>query len=281
MSAKNIVWVHRYGENLASYRYRARIPCEQVGKINGYTTALNDGEADIVVFSKPSAEELPIARQAKADGAKIVVDFADDHFQRDDTYHRFAELSDGIVCASDVMRGRIYDYVKRDSTSIPDPYEQDELPPHADGDDYLWFGHIGNFEDLTQIMGIMGGRKMRVVSGPQPIPGVITWSKENMAKAFAMSNIVVLPTKKTADFKSANRLINSIRAGCFAVCMKHPAYDEFKDFVWVGNFPTGLRWTEHFRQDLNDRVSAGQAYIRDKYSPEAIGALWANYLESV
>lgn len=281
MSAKSIVWVHRYGDNLASYRYRAKMPCDEVGKINGYTTAMNDGEADIVVFSKPNAEELPMARQAKADGAKIVVDFADDHFQRDDTYTQFAEIADGIVCASNVMRGRIYDYVKRDSVAIPDPYEQEERAPHADGDNYLWFGHIGNFEELTKIMSVMGERKIRVVSGPQPIPGVITWSKENMVKAFEMSNIVVLPTKATSDFKSANRLINSIRAGCFAICMDHPAYREFRDFVWVGQFATGLKWTEHFRADLNDRILAGQAYVRKNYSPEAIGKQWANYLESV
>jgi len=281
MSAKNVVWVHRFGDTLASYRYRAQIPCEQVAKINGYKTAMNDGEADIVVFSKPNADELPIARQAKADGAKIVVDFADDHFQRDDTYHQFAEIADGIVCASDIMRGRIYDYVKRDSVSIPDPYEYEEVAPHADGDNYLWYGHVGNFPELISVMGVLGERKLRVVSGPQQIPNVIRWSKESMVKAFQVSNIVILPTRGAADFKSANRLINAIRSGCFAVCMAHPSYKEFKDFVWVGNFPTGLKWTEHFRSELNERVSAGQAYVRKKYSPEAIGALWANYLESV
>ena len=35
MSDKNIVWVSRYGNTLASYRYRAQIPCQEVAKING------------------------------------------------------------------------------------------------------------------------------------------------------------------------------------------------------------------------------------------------------
>jgi len=281
MSQKSIVWVHRYGERVASYRYRASIPCSEVGKINGYTTAINDGEADIVVFSKPNAEELPMARKAKEDGAKVVVDFADDHFSRDDTYNQFAELADGIVCASNVMRGRIYDYTKRDSVAIGDPYEQEECEPHADGDNFLWFGHIGNWQEVVTASAHMGERKMRVVTGPQQIPDTIPWSPENMKKAFAMSNIVILPTQRHRDHSSPNRLINSVRAGCFPVCMSHPAYDEFKKMVWVGNFPTGLKWVDAFKQDLNALVKEAQDYVRDRYSPQSIGQQWATYLESV
>ena len=278
---KSIVWVHRYGENLASYRYRARIPSQEVAKIKGYKTALNDGEADIVVFSKPSAAELPMARQAKIDGAKIIVDFADDHFQRDDTYHQFAGLADGIVCASDIMRGRIYDYVGKESVAIPDPYEQEEQAPHADGNDFLWFGHIGNWREVEMASQFMGSRKMRVVTGPQPLPGVIPWSPENIKQALSVSNIVILPTIKGRDHTSPNRLINSIRAGCFPVCMEHPAYAEFRKMVWVGNFPTGLRWADAFKHDLNELIGVAQDYIRDRYSPESIGAQWAKVLENV
>jgi len=278
---KGVVWVNRYGENMASYRYRALTPSIEVAKYNGFATAVNNGEADIVVFSKPSREELPMARKAKDDGAKIVVDFSDDHFQRSETYSKFAALADGIVCASPIMRGRIYDYIKRDSVAIPDPYEQPESAPHADGTNYLWFGHIGNFQEVISSMPFLQGRTLRVVSGPPKIPHVIQWTPKNMAEAFAQSNICIFPSKPDSDFKSANRLINAIRAGCFAICTERPAYEEFKQFVWVGNFPTGLKWTEAFRQDLNDLVKAGQDYVRDRYSPAAIGKQWANYLEAL
>lgn len=257
------------------------IPSQEVAKHNGFKTAINDGEADIVVFSKPNLEELPMAKQAKLDGAKIVVDFADDHFQRDDTYFQFADLADGIVCASTVMRGRIYDYVKKDSVAIPDPYEFDEVEPHAEGDNFLWFGHIGNWQEVVTAADFMGERKLRIVTGPQQFPNTIPWSPENLKSAFGMSNIVILPTRPGGEHKSANRLINSLRAGCFPVCMNHPAYEEFKKYVWVGHFPTGLRWVDGFKKDLNSLVAEGQKYISTKYSPEAIGAQWANYLESL
>ena len=284
MSAKSIVWVHPFGESVASYRYRAAIPCEEVGKINGYTTAMQDGEADIVVFSKPSAEQFTIAQQAKADGAKIIVDIADDHFGHSvvgPIYRAFVDIADGIVTGSDVMRGRIYDYVKRDSVVLNDPYEQEECAPHADGDEFLWFGHIRNFAEAQTAFPFMGDRRLRVVTGPQKIAGTIQWSPEVMKQAFPISNIVILPTQEGAEYKSPNRLLNSIRAGCFPVCMSHPAYREFRDFVWVGNFPTGLRWVDAFKDDLNGLVAKAQDYIRDKYSPSAIGKQWADYLESV
>ena len=287
MSAKSIVWVHRLGPQLASYRYRAAMPCEEVGKLNGFKTAVNDGNADIVVFSKPIEMDLETARTAKAEGAKIVVDLADDNFGTParDTYIAFAELADAIVTGSEVMRARLQDYVKRDSCVIGDPYEQEECAPHADGDAFLWFGHLRNFRELTSIMPLLGTRKLRVCTGPQPTPGTIPWTPENMKKAFDLSNIVLLPTMPGHEYKSPNRLLNSIRAGCFPVCMTHPAYAEFRHLVWVGNpqrgFQTGLRWIDAFRGDLNGLGARAQDYIRERYSPAAIGAKWASFLDSV
>jgi len=284
MSAKSIVWVHPFGPSVASYRYRAAIPCEEVAKINGYTTAMQDGEADIVVFSKPSAEQFPIAQKAKADGAKIVVDLADDHFDHPvvgPIYREFVALADGLVTGSNVMRGRIYDYVKRDSVVLADPYEHDECAPHADGEEFLWFGHIRNFHEIQSVFPFMGQRRLRVVTGPQKIAGTIQWSEQAMKQVLALSNIVLLPTQKGAEYKSPNRLLNSIRAGCFPVCMAHPAYTEFRDVVWVGDFITGLKWVDVFRGDLNGLVEQAQDYIRDRYSPAAIGKQWADYLEAV
>lgn len=280
---KSVVWVHRLGNVMASYRYRAEIPCNEVAKINGFTTALNDGEADIVVFSKPYEGDLGIARKAKADGAKIVVDLCDDNFgtQEREIYTEFADLADAITTATTVMRGRLFDYVKKDAVVIPDPYEFDEVEPHADGDDYLWFGHMRNFPELVSVMKSMGKRKLRVVTGPQPAPNSIPWSPYTLRQVFAVSNRVILPTMLGHEYKSPNRLVNAIRQGCFPICMDHPSYMPFKHMVWVGQFIPGLQWAEHFHQDLNGLVKEAQNYVRDRYSPETIGKQWADFLESV
>jgi len=283
MSAKNVVWVHRLGPAMASYRYRAALPAQEVGKLNGFKTAINDGNADIVVFSKPLAMDLDTARTAKAEGAKIVVDLADDNFGtvERDTYMQFAALADAIVTGSPVMRARLQDYVKRDAHVIGDPYEEPESAPHADGDQYLWFGHMRNFHELKTVLPAMGMRKLRVCVGPKVVPGTIPWNPANIREAFRLSNIAILPTMRGHEYKSPNRLLNAIRAGLFPICMGHPAYTEFRHLCWVGHFPTGLRWADAFRGDLNGLVLKAQDYIRDRYSPAAIGAQWASFLESV
>ena len=285
MSAKSVVWVHPFGPAVASYRYRAQIPCEQVGKINGYTTAINDGEADIVVFSKPTVEQMELLKKVKDEGATIVVDFSDDHFNHSragPVYRDFVAAADHIVTGSDVMRGRIYDYVKRDSTVLPDPYEQDEIAPHADGEELLWFGHSLNLPEIMQMSDTLQGRKVKIASGPiSPNGGPVIWGPEALGKALAEANVVLLPTIPGASYKTPNRLMNAIRSGCFAVCMPHPAYTEFQDYVWVGDFLTGLRWIDVFHMDLNDCVLSAQDYIRDRYSPEAIGRKWASYFDSL
>ena len=283
MSEKSVLFMHRFGPSMASYRYRAQIPSEQISKHNGFRCGLNEpGDYDIVVVSKPNKADIPTVEYLKREGCKIVVDFADDHFATDPTYHEYAKLADAIVCGSNAMRGTIYDYTKRDSVAIPDPYEQPQCDPHADGDKYIWFGHTRNLPELNRVAGLLVGRKVMIATGPK-LPGKkkVIWGAEALGNALAASNIVLLPTQHGAQYKTPNRLLNAIRAGCFPICMDHPSYDEFKRMVWVGDFQTGLRWTDAFRSDLNGLVKGAQDYIRERYSPEAIGAQWAEYLESV
>lgn len=284
MSQKSILFMHEMGPMAASYRYRAQMPVDEIPKHNGFTAKLNEGgEYDILVASKPSANLIPICEQAKRDGAKIVMDASDDHFddQFKETYHKMAELADEIVVASDAMRQRIHRYLSRDATVISDPYEHPEVPPHADGDDYLWFGHQSNFQDVPPILPLMKKRKLRVLTGPKQIPHTTLWTPENMVEMFKISNICLFPTRAGAENKSPNRLLNAIRAGCFAICQQHPSYLEFRPFVWVGDMRTGLIWSEAFQKDLNECVTAAQDYIRDRYSPATIGKRWADFMESL
>jgi hypothetical protein len=212
------------------------------------------------------------------------VDFCDDHFNdmEAETYRKFADIGDAFVTGTTTMRGRFYDYTKKDSFVIGDPYEQPELEPHADGDLYLWFGHFRNLPEITEVAHIVGKRKILIATGPKaPNDKMAIWGPHNLGIALAQSNIVLLPTREGMEYKTNNRLLNAIRGGCFPVCVQHPAYTEFRDMVWVGHFQTGLRWVEAYRHDLNGLVKQAQDYIRDRYSPKAIGAQWASFLESV
>ena len=92
-----------------------------------------------------------------------------------------------------------------------------------------------------------------------------------------LNNIALFPISKL--HKSPNRLVNTLRMGLFPVCDRHPAYEEFKDFCYVGDVFNGRKWANHFNVDLNAFVKKGQDYIRDRYSPETIGEKWANLLD--
>ena len=278
---KQVVFMHRYGPTLASFRYRAEMPAQYLNR-HGFDAQLNDGLADILVLSKPSEPDLVLAREAKAQGCKVVVDICDDHFQKKgDLYHGVCDLADQIVVASNIMRDRVVEYTGKTPEVIDDPYEQPESPPHAEGRSLLWFGHKRNLQELEAVSKFLEDRNVYVVSGPGEIPNVIQWSPDNMKQVFEKSNTALFPVMKGREYRSANRLINALRAGCWAICMGHPAFEEFRRFVWVGNFYTGLRFMDANQHILNELVAEGQEYIRGRYSPETIGAKWANLLDSI
>lgn len=286
MTAKSILFLHSFGPEMATFRYRSLFPAQELKKINGFSVGLNEeGDYDIVIVSKVTEADIPIAEQAKKDGAKVVMDCADDHFNHSTQgalYHRMAGLADHLVTATSVMRDRVHRYTGKDAAVIPDPYEQPEVAPHADGDKMIWFGHRTNIPDLMAVRHLLDGRQLYVATGPTAPQGIQpTWGPGMLKQALEASNIALLPTREGAEYKSPNRLLNAIRAGVFPICQQHPSYMEFRPFVWVGNFHAGLRWTDAFREDLNECVAAAQDYIRDRYSVQAVGRKWADFLESV
>lgn len=247
---------------MASYRYRAMIPAQQL------SAQINRQEGDVFVFAKPIQGDLEIAKNMKKQGSKIIVDFCDDHFNTD-LYHQMAKLSDQLTCASDVMQERLKSY-GYDSQVIPDPYEY-EGEPHADGDNLLWFGHQSNVDEIIPYLN--HGINIRCVTGKtNRLINYAPWSLENLQTELTNANIVVLPDGKAT--KSFNRCINSIMAGCFVVAGKQ--HDEFKELVWANkSIIAGFQFSACFKAELNDMVKEAQSKIRPKYSEEAIGKLWA------
>lgn len=269
-----VVFVHRGGREMASYRYRTEVPANHIG------ATINGGEAEIVVFSKPVPEDLEIARIAKDGGAKIITDLCDPHIEDRPHYKEILDLSDLAVCATKVSRRVVSEYFPRDIEVIPDPYEFEELPPHCSGDQFLWFGHKSNLKDIQKFM---GAENLRIISGPFDVApeGVTFYSPQNLHRGLSEADFTLFPTSQGSEYKSNNRLLNAIRMGTFPICSYHPSYDEFKDMVWVGPLSEAFKWTRHHKSELNDLILQAQDYIKDRYSPEAIGERWKSLLESI
>ena len=278
----NAVFVHRNGPTFASYRYRAAIPAEAIGG------TVNGGEAQVLIFSKPTPDDIQLAKDSKADGLKIIFDVGDDLFPHPvwgPVYREMIGLADALVTPTENMSGRLYKYFDRHADMvIPDPYEEALTTPHANGAErLLWYGHQINLKELSPWMPYLAGLDLTVVTGENHSwkADYIRWSPAAQAEQLHRAHLVLIPTRKGTEYKSPNRLVNALRAGCFPVCGDQlPSLFEFKKVAWVGNFTTGLKWAQSEKDHLNDLVAEGQAYV-EKFSPANVGKQWRELIERV
>ena len=276
------VFVHRMGPDFASYRYRAEIPAKELG------ATVNGGEGAVFVFSKPTPDDLVLAKECKAEGVKVVVDLGDDHFRHrmmGQVYVDMVQLCDALVTPTENMAGRIMKYVGRKADAIiPDPYEEALTAPHASGVEakYLWCASASNIKDLDGLLPFLKEIPLTVMTGPNNRQGLnyIKWTIDGQHEQLRSHHIVLVPHRKGVEYKSPNRLVNAILAGCFVVGSEHPSHSEFRRYAWIGNVFTGVKWAQHFQDELNDIVAEGQAYC-EKFSPAKIGAQWKQLLESL
>lgn len=275
----NITFIHRGGPQMASYRYRCAIPGQELEK-HGHQVAFNGGDAHIAVFTKPTLDDLTVSKVIKANGCLVIVDIGDNHFEHPelgDVYRKMVQIADVTVAPTKVMADIHAKYTDVDTWVIPDPYELPRAVPHANGDKLLWFGGNWNLKDVHPYV---KHPNLNIVTGPNVPDGMgwTPWSPESQATALSEANIVLLPHRPGTEYKTANRLINAVRAGCFVVADPHPQYEEFRDMVWTSGVATGLRWVEENRSYLNEGVIAAQKYVEKHYSPKAIGDLWATLI---
>ena len=266
------------GLDVASTRYRIVIPAMELTKMGHEITK----DAQILVYNKGSIDPAVLDLYPKK-----VYDICDDNIdcpERGSEYRHHLKIANAVTCNSDAMRFIVHQKANRVATVIHDPYEHEEWSPTW-GEGCMWFGHWTNLKDLARCgveatvitKGIPAGSKAAAISSNMT---VIEWSPDSVDAAFKSHAIVVIPTGR-AIAKSANRLIESVRAGKFVVCEPLPAYEEFAEFMWVGDIREGVEWALRNRQECLDRVRYCQNYIREKFSPETIGRKWLKVLSSI
>lgn len=277
-----VAFVHRGGPLMASYRYRCLIPGDVLSRMNGYQVAINEGgEFDTVIFSKPMSEDVTLAQSVKEQGGRVIVDIGDDHLTHPiigPVYTEMVKLADTLVTPTQEMADRLYRVSGKSPVVIPDPFELPQGAPHAVGNKLLWFGHQNNLKDLKVYKNMLDGWDLTIVTGPDSFEGCLQWSQETLMYALAEANVVLIPVRKGHEFKSNNRLINAVRAGCFVVASAHPSHDEFRSMCWAGPIKAGLDWAKAFPDDLNGLVAKAQAYVAEQYHPERIAKQWAEVL---
>jgi hypothetical protein len=259
----SVSFIHRGGEEMASYRYRCQIPARELD------AKVNDYDADILVFTKPIVGEDELMRRAIARGQTVIADFCDDHF--DSEYagplcHAMAELADLITCPTEAMRDRLAE-LGYEAHVVIDPYEFGELEPHCNGPKCLWFGHGTNFKSLERVLPTIYA-PLTVVSN---IPLALPWSLETMREEFAKADIVLLPSTKS--IKSPNRAIEAIRQGCFVVAEPHPSITDFPG-IWIGNIAEGITWASQNPSSAREKTRLAQYFVSTRYAPRIQADAW-------
>ncbi len=260
-----------FDEVLASARLRQHIPARELMKLG-----VQVGEhGDVLICSKHG---WPLELMNGYD--KIIFDVCDDHLNNKAIgphYREMCRLADLITCNSSAMQWRIWEEMKMPAKVIPDPYEGELLEPSW-GEGLLWFGSGTNLKDLWREVPNLKGYGMAVVSDAAE-EGIIPWSPKAMKDALAACSVVILPTGKS-PCKSANRMIEAIRAGKVVVANPLPAYEEFSPFVWIGDIREGVDWVHEHQEEALEGVRRAQKYV-ERFSPERVGAMWLNAVQAV
>lgn len=269
------VTVFGFDPTIASTRYRAIAPAKYL-RSHGVELCGDDG--DLLIVGK-HGWDASIVERYKA----FIFDVCDDWFADKELgphYKQMCQKATLVTCNSDAMRFRVHRETGRAAIVIPDPYEHEEWAPSW-GEGLLWFGNPQNLGDffraIKKLDGLdvpMGCISRREDSMPEELQQlIIPWSPTAVDKGFKSAAVVILPTGHSVC-KSANRLIESVRAGKFVVAEPLPAYEEFADFMWVGDIREGVEWALANKAECLKRVKKAQKYIAKRYGIDVVGPKW-------
>lgn len=104
------------------------------------------------------------------------------------------------------------------------------------------------------------------------------WSMDATWAALARAAAVLIPSRvdeSSKAVKSPNRLVESLRAGRYAIADPLPSYRALAAYCdLTGNFEAALETAIERPAEILDRIAAGQRYIESAYSPEAVAVAW-------
>lgn len=278
------------------------------------------GRADVVVFQKAyEPEHLRLARRLQRQGARVVLDVCDNHFDHPaddavlaDRARRLREMvaiADLVTAstpalASLVPHGRVH--VVDDLIEQPGAVRTPAIPPREGLPVVAWFGNVGSvvprfgLVDLEAIVPELEEaaaveRFQLVVCtssrdafeariAPHPIPSTfVPWSPEAQGQVLASASAAVLPITPNpfTMCKTANRVATALLHGAPVIAGRIPSYEEFHPFIRFE------RWREHLLEVLHSpveaarQVEAGRDYVARRFAREAIVQQWEQALHEV
>ncbi len=305
--------------DLASARYRALIPAMQLARLGhevqvaslppgGWPQDLLNLRFDTAIISKSfHIENEKLASSLRENGARIVVDFCDDHFthpQFGPHCHRLAELADQVVASTEAMAEAVARHTAKSSIVISDPVEGSRgtalFSPRFPNVRILWFGHPVNLDSLWAKAGQLvtlskdipiqftivtqpgNGLEAQVrtlfgSSAPRLRVKLVPWSTEATWRALEECDLVWIPVidSERKTVKSPNRLIEPLWAGRFVVADPLPSYLPFGSHVSLGSgLAEGVEAALADTAAVETRIRNAQRQIGRHHSAYACGQQW-------
>ncbi len=289
---------------------------------SGFECIVTDGQSykstDLIIvgkidcFSDPSRSMRWLAYMAdgKNRGAKILIDYTDNHLGQDSPVGRFYKaalnLADGIIVSSELLRDQIRNYFSGYSEVIEDPIEVEIIAPKrrtANFPSALWFGHASNLpyliaylekaqpsslKHLTTLSNfencpLLLERLMYAAKNLKICLNITPWTVTNVVKTAKRCDVSIIPAGLYDDRKkgaSSNRLITSFALGLPTAADPIQSYREFKDYFFDlnhGNFPEFFKNFEKYQSKL----IYAQEILRSRFTKDLIGIRWIGLLRSV
>lgn len=265
-------FISRGGPHLASYRLRIEAPGRELERLGfGVVVGSYDPSADVHVFSKHWGKDGDY--WGAVESPCPVFDLCDDWFGRehDEHYRRMCSVC-SVVVSSRRLGERVLEETGKTATYIPEPYElpEGEVKEPGANPKVLWFGHSSN---LVHLRGLSIPNLLVCTNAVGK--GIVPYSPENLARCLEYCDLVVIPQVK--DWKSANRLVESLRAGRFVVASDIPSYRGFDQYL--GDIEEGLDWVRQNAGSITQRIISGRRGLTS-FTPEAVGREWSNFISA-
>jgi hypothetical protein len=287
--------------DLASARYRLTIPAQAVAgsKVthvgpgaNRRTLLERFAGADAAVFGKvndPSLAQsaLELAAALRQRGVKVVADFSDDHFLHPalgPVYRALANAADTVVAATPGLAEVLRAQTPVRVSVVSDPVEGERGEPRASTrrpPRLLWFGHPLNLDTLR--FGLPDC-SLTVLTAPGHGAERLghrfrAWSTGALFEELRECDAVIIPSNPhdpRKAVKSPNRFTEALWAGRFVLAHPLPAYEALGAYGWVGeDLGAGLAWLIEHPDAALERIRAGQEWVAQHASREAIAAAWS------
>jgi tetratricopeptide (TPR) repeat protein len=297
-------------QNLQNYGWESEYVNESISQMMGGWGSFTPRVGDTVVISKVFTKHaINLAQDAKARGARLVVDLCDNylsHPKRGMLQRSLLTLADLIVASTETLAQSILALGYKVAAVISDPVEMPRGVVRFNPDQILkllWFGHANNIDTLAQLLPQLASfsqkqqLRLSVVTtlqnGAEDLARItpcgldltyIPWSLEATQAALKDCDLVVIPTlaSEMKKAKSPNRLLEALWAGRMVIAGPLPAYIPFMDSAWIcENLIEGLQWVLNNQQQIVKRIELGQTDIENHFTEKAIGKAWEQVISKL